>query len=1419
MKILMASSLMLLASCNFISNGVVGGFSSFGRGTNLVMVDPYIEGATMCYDANNNDFCDPGETLSSPADARGSINFSIKLPDNARLIQVDTGVSLEKGYPAKLKLQYKSNPETKFVTPLTTLVANAGGAGNENSILSSGDFIGLGLTVEDLYRNPMNAVENNDPAALELLKLSMAATIALASSPNHSSGTLSEYSAINTIFTSISTATGTTVPNAVGLRAAVIAQEKLLDGFGLGAVTGADIVAAVNTNPGKDIKVFSGTIITNEVLKPSSVRVLNNTVRKGNVPTAMVQVGGVRPGYLVEVFTDIGCSSSVVGTATASGNTVNIPITGLAPGVNNLYAKSYFNSFISDCSTAKDTYEYDNAGPNLTDFIVEPSPIASVITQRPFNLYLEGTFEFGATYRMHLGSTCTSSNVIRTHYNSLVTSGNNIILNTFNLPDGQHTLSLSAVDLSGNESALCKELGSVTIDTTPPARIGSLALVSPTQSVSNQSNIQLLASGVELDADLLLYDNALCSGTPLDIVNAGASSSVPLSRTISMEGLYTFAARVRDLAGNIGQCSNALFYTYDVTPPPIPTAVARSAGIPAIAQGSNVSFVVSGVAANTFVRIYSDASCAAQIGSATATGASVAIPVTFATDGVYNVYANARDVAGNTSGCSSAFASYERDTVAPSPPSSLSRLTPSVSPSTIRVPEIEISGINPDETIRLFTNSTCTQQIAEGVASSSVIVLPTTVLNHGVHNFYARSVDPAGNQSPCSTATANFEVDIIAPGAATFAFAPGSSSPSGNLTPSFNISGLEVGAQLEVFTDNVCSLKVYDGIVASSSEQITIDPIANGPNLTFFYKLTDGVGNARNCGTTGINYTLTRTLNGVASIGGPLRNARITIYGSNSTDCIQHVFANASGAFTFSSVTCDGPYLIKAENAAATLYSVATESDLGGIVNVTPLTELVMNRVYPSINYGSSASIKSFIKSQAANQATIASNIVTQRAAVKAALQDLLNAFSLGSIDIVKSAFTANGSGLDGLLSSITVNPIAGSSDYSLQIKSTTLPITIPASGSITDTLLSTNVGPLVVSDFNSMKTAITNFNNCSLLASSADYSNVQSCIINQTSVDFLHDMNTREDFANGVGEEKFLYNYFVEYINFHLMDHYVDNGSDMADVLVYARDKYLDTNQIVGNYLEVYKMIKVGGVWKVHGNQTPVEIEAMPTKFKYASTEETGYDLSGRYNYSGDLFKVSFVDPHFSGYTNIALTEAVYNGYEHLMIPAGPAKASCAANSVHCQNYFKMPNGIRRPNFLKVSMEYTSGLDSSVSNHSLMIPSYKDTTDHHLYPEFVGLPAPICGASISPASFDKMEVSLPTNYVIQGWSVGPTSSTGNWIDYNQLYQEEGETTIPHFNLVYENGLDALFSQFHASIYTLDVSGVRHVTGVSCGYP
>ncbi len=103
------------------------------------------------------------------------------------------------------------------------------------------------------------------------------------------------------------------------------------------------------------------------------------------------------------------------------------------------------------------------------------------------------------------------------------------------------------------------------------------------------------------------------------------------------------------------------------------------------------------------------------------------------------------------------------NTTAPNPPESLTMVNPAASSSglmsassVITTPTIGVAGVYSGHTVRVFTDSACTQLVGTSTSSTNSVNVTTAPLAFGEYTFYANTTDSLGNVSSCSVSSVSY---------------------------------------------------------------------------------------------------------------------------------------------------------------------------------------------------------------------------------------------------------------------------------------------------------------------------------------------------------------------------------------------------------------------------------------------------------------------------------------------------------------------------------------------------------------------------------------------------------------------------------------------------------------------------------------
>ncbi|MCW7538505.1 hypothetical protein OOT46_11700 [Aquabacterium sp. A7-Y] len=173
----LAASLALLQAC-----GGGGGGGDDGGGTaqtvalSGVVADGPLQGATVCYDLDDNGACDAGEPTSDSTDVNGQYQLQVPAGEagkHAVIAQVPaTAVDQDDGQPVGVALTLKapaSGSSTVFISPLTTLVQDIVEDDPEQDVAAAAALVQeqLGLAASPLA----NFVASGDAESAQLAKV------------------------------------------------------------------------------------------------------------------------------------------------------------------------------------------------------------------------------------------------------------------------------------------------------------------------------------------------------------------------------------------------------------------------------------------------------------------------------------------------------------------------------------------------------------------------------------------------------------------------------------------------------------------------------------------------------------------------------------------------------------------------------------------------------------------------------------------------------------------------------------------------------------------------------------------------------------------------------------------------------------------------------------------------------------------------------------------------------------------------------------------------------------------------------------------------------------------------------------------------------------------------------------------------
>lgn len=247
------------------------------------------------------------------------------------------------------------------------------------------------------------------------------------------------------------------------------------------------------------------------------------------------------------------------------------------------------------------------------------------------------------------------------------------------------------------------------------------------------------------------------------------------------------------------------------------TSPAESSG-----QSSSMGIYIFGLTVGKGFKLYSDQTCTsllANVPSAPTETYSIPRPASY---GANYYYITVEDDDGNDSACSSSGAYYYRLPAAPSTFNyNSSHSASEIDPS----PKLRIGDLAQGSYVELFTDSNCTEKIAEGYQSinSTTLTMNTDNLTtSGTHNIYARQ-ELFGITTSCSTTSIPY-TNIIA--------------PLGDINNHYSKKNLIYGNFLYAVTDQK-GINIYN--ISNPSNPTFVKKIRNSSSITDIYIYGDNL--------------------------------------------------------------------------------------------------------------------------------------------------------------------------------------------------------------------------------------------------------------------------------------------------------------------------------------------------------------------------------------------------------------------------------------------------------------------------------------------------------------------------------------------------------------------------------------------------
>lgn len=199
--------------------------------------------------------------------------------------------------------------------------------------------------------------------------------------------------------------------------------------------------------------------------------------------------------------------------------------------------------------------------------------------------------------------------------------------------------------------------------------------------------------------------------------------------------------------------------------------------------------------------------------------------------------------------------------------------------------------------------------------------------------------------------------------------------------------------------------------VTSDGGIYVMGPDLTGGQIVPVGTLADFTCRVLSCGTS---------LTGTAAAGAPIAGATVTL--SDSANRSVTAITSATGGYTFDTTGLSAPFLLQLTTPAGRrLYSVTADSAASKVANLTPLTDLIVRSWYAVQGTAADAAFADTVAAPAPSQQQ-AESVASAVLAVMQRPLSAANAAIASPLDLITRPFSANHTGLDGVLDQTSIS-------------------------------------------------------------------------------------------------------------------------------------------------------------------------------------------------------------------------------------------------------------------------------------------------------------------------------------------------------------------------------------------------------------
>lgn len=353
------------------------------------------------------------------------------------------------------------------------------------------------------------------------------------------------------------------------------------------------------------------------------------------------------------------------------------------------------------------------------------------------------------------------------------------------------------------------------------------------------------------------------------------------------------------------------------------------------------------------------------------------------------------------------------------------------------------------------------------------------------------------------------------------------------------------------------------------------------------------------CGGSGGATPASSTLSGTAAAGAPIIGS-VTIKDSTTpTAQTKTVTIEADGKYTVDVTGLKAPYMVRADGFVGGneyhLYSAGTLADVGGTINITPLTDLIVANIAGSIakTYFDSGSFSTLTTTQ----------LNTQADSLKAKLLPILQAAGVSdSIDLLRASFSTDHTKLDAALDvlKVTTDTTTGITTIKNVITQQQMTSNV-TTGTYTGALTDTTGVATGITDIQAISAGFKTFSD--LFATGVPSATNATLLSLFDSATFLQGGQSLAAFLSNITTDKSIVGVSFTNISIQSMD--TVNGTAFVAFSV------LQNGKAANDAPEAWNMIKKSGKWYMQGDQRIADVKIRP-RAEYQSGNTPGTITTG---------------------------------------------------------------------------------------------------------------------------------------------------------------------------------------------------------------